>query len=128
MDGIEGSEGMFLLGCTNRPLSSLDPASLRPGRLEVHIEVGLPSEDDRRAIATRSLHGAAPADRDDLVNSVVARSNGRTCAEVAALCRLGALNALERFHASPDNSVVSVTLADFEGVFHTLKDVATATD
>lgn len=31
MDGIQGATGVLVVGCTNRPLSELDPAMLRPG-------------------------------------------------------------------------------------------------
>ena len=38
-------------GCTNQPLSELDSAVLRPGRLEMHIHIQQPTFDDRKAIA-----------------------------------------------------------------------------
>ena len=39
IDGINDSGGVFVVGCTNRPLSDIDEAMLRPGRLEVLKEV-----------------------------------------------------------------------------------------
>lgn len=44
------------MGCTNRPLRDLDAAVLRPGRLEVLIEIGLPSIDDRVEILELATH------------------------------------------------------------------------
>ena len=44
MDGIQGSDGVFVLACANCPLSGLDAAVLRPGRLELVLELPLPSE------------------------------------------------------------------------------------
>ena len=32
------------MGCTNRPINELDAAMTRPGRLEIHVELGLPDE------------------------------------------------------------------------------------
>ena len=41
LDGLELSTGVMLLATTNRPWS-LDPAMLRPGRLDEHILIGAP--------------------------------------------------------------------------------------
>lgn len=48
MDGFEGarSGGVFVMGATNRP-DMIDPAVLRPGRLDKVLYVGLPDEDGR---------------------------------------------------------------------------------
>ncbi|MHC4662418.1 MAG: AAA family ATPase [Planctomycetota bacterium] len=50
MDGFRKEELVFIVGTTNF-LSALDPALLRPGRFEFHIDIGYPISDDRRAIA-----------------------------------------------------------------------------
>jgi len=42
--------GIFLVGCTNRPLADLDAAVLRPGRLEIIMEMSVPDLADRLAI------------------------------------------------------------------------------
>ena len=49
MDGFRPEELVFVVGTTNL-VESLDPALLRPGRFEFHIQVPLPDADDRRAI------------------------------------------------------------------------------
>lgn len=47
LDGVGASrEGIYIIGATNRP-DIIDPAMLRPGRLETLLYVGIPSEDDR---------------------------------------------------------------------------------
>lgn len=46
MDGIEGRQGVYILAATNRP-DIIDPAVMRPGRLDKILYVGLPSADDR---------------------------------------------------------------------------------
>ena len=51
IDGIQDSRGIFVLGCTNQPLTELDDAILRPGRFEVHLHLEHPSERDRQEIA-----------------------------------------------------------------------------
>ncbi|KAI9270612.1 P-loop containing nucleoside triphosphate hydrolase protein [Phascolomyces articulosus] len=49
MDGVEGRNGVVVIGCTNRP-NSIDDAILRPGRLDQLIYMGLPDEHDRQEI------------------------------------------------------------------------------
>eukprot|EP00049_Salpingoeca_infusionum_P025959 m.22863 g.22863 ORF g.22863 m.22863 type:complete len:604 (-) comp8429_c0_seq3:122-1933(-) len=50
MDGIETTTGLFFIACTSAQQAHLDSAILRPGRLEVKINVPFPTEDDKRAI------------------------------------------------------------------------------
>ena len=46
IDGVDSLNNILLIGMTNRK-DLIDPAILRPGRFEVHIEVHLPDEDGR---------------------------------------------------------------------------------
>lgn len=46
MDGVEGRQGVVVIGCTNRP-DQIDDAILRPGRLDQLVFVGLPTLEDR---------------------------------------------------------------------------------
>ncbi|KAI8336291.1 P-loop containing nucleoside triphosphate hydrolase protein [Chlamydoabsidia padenii] len=52
MDGVEGRNGVIVIGCTNRP-QQIDDAILRPGRLDQLIYVDMPTIDDRKDIITR---------------------------------------------------------------------------
>jgi cell division protease FtsH len=54
LDGFEGRPGVLLLAATNRP-DVLDPALLRPGRLSRRVNVPLPDEEGRAAIASVHL-------------------------------------------------------------------------
>jgi vesicle-fusing ATPase len=49
IDGVDQLNNILVIGMTNRK-DMLDEAILRPGRFEVHIEVGLPNEEGRLAI------------------------------------------------------------------------------
>lgn len=49
IDGLTANDNLLVIGTTNRK-DLLDEAILRPGRLEVHVEVGLPDEKGRARI------------------------------------------------------------------------------
>jgi len=83
--------GVFVLAATNIP-SSLDPALLRPGRLDRLVFVGLPCAKDRRDIFKAILQGTTLDCRDDfnienLLAYLVKRSEGFSGADCVSLCR-----------------------------------------
>src|SRR3546814_12586363 len=49
MDGIEEMQSVVVIGATNRP-NLIDPALLRPGRLDELIYVAVPDKEGRRRI------------------------------------------------------------------------------
>lgn len=56
MDGAEGLDGVYVLAATSRP-DLIDPALLRPGRLDKSLLCGMPDQNDRedilRAVSTK---------------------------------------------------------------------------
>lgn len=62
MDGVEGRRGVYVLAATSRP-DLVDPALLRPGRLDKSLYCPLPSADERKEIL-RSLCSAVPVSED----------------------------------------------------------------
>lgn len=64
MDGLEDRKQVFVIAATNRP-DIIDPAMLRPGRLDTLLLVPLPSEDDRYDILkTITKHSPLAPDVD----------------------------------------------------------------
>ncbi|MCJ2023248.1 AAA family ATPase [Methylobacterium sp. J-067] len=59
LDGAGGREGVIVIGTTN-DLGRIDPAILRPGRLGVHIEIGLPDVEERVEMIRVRLAGDLP--------------------------------------------------------------------
>ncbi len=94
MDGFRSDELVFVVGTTNL-VEALDPALLRPGRFELHVEVPLPDADDRREILAiydaRLALGIAGATLDYAVRrtrGAVEGTTGRyTGDHLEALCR-----------------------------------------
>ncbi|MEE9413877.1 MAG: ATP-dependent zinc metalloprotease FtsH [Acidimicrobiales bacterium] len=92
MDGFEASEGIVMIGATNRP-DILDPALLRPGRFDRQVIVPLPELDDRKQILEVHIRGKRIADDVDL--DVVARgAPGMSGADLANLVNEAALHAV----------------------------------
>jgi len=54
IDGVEGLRNVIVIGATNRE-DLIDPAILRPGRLDVKIKIERPNEDAARHIFSRYL-------------------------------------------------------------------------
>lgn len=108
MDGIQNTAGVFLVGCTNRPLDELDSAILRPGRLEVHLFVGPPEPKDCRQIAAVFAQGYRLADTEAVVQRVVELGAGKTAAGIAGLFAQAAMAAIERCDDADEDLVLTV--------------------
>ncbi len=66
MDGLEERVGVFIIAATNRP-DIIDPAMLRPGRLDKLLYVPLPSPEDRVSILKTCVKKVPLAEDVDLV-------------------------------------------------------------
>lgn len=106
MDGIENSEGVFVIGATNR-IELLDQAVLRPGRFDYHIEVPLPDSPARKAILNIYLKGK-PLTKDIKLKSLTEMTSGFSGAEIGEACREAIWDAIR--DANYDADKVSVTM------------------
>ncbi len=73
MDGVEAVRNIMIIGATNRP-DLIDPALMRPGRLDVKIEVARPDRKATREIFAQHLSEALPfdCDRGELIDLATA--------------------------------------------------------
>ncbi|KAL1263567.1 hypothetical protein QQF64_006306 [Cirrhinus molitorella] len=98
MDGMENRKQVFIMAATNRP-DIIDPAVLRPGRLDKTLYVGLPPPADRHAIlVTITKGGTKPLlDSDVSLEEIAhdARCESFTGADLSALVREACVNALK---------------------------------
>ena len=95
MDGLKGRGQLIVIGATNIP-DSLDPALRRPGRFDREIRIDAPDRDGRKEILqihTRGMPKAEEITLDDLAD----RTYGYVGADLAALAREAAMNALRRY-------------------------------
>jgi transitional endoplasmic reticulum ATPase len=84
IDGVGARKNVFVIGATNRP-DILDPAVIRPGRLDQLIYIPLPDLKSRMAIFQAQLRKAPVDPNIDL--EVLARStNGFSGADIAEIC------------------------------------------
>ncbi|MGC8652349.1 MAG: CDC48 family AAA ATPase [Candidatus Micrarchaeia archaeon] len=89
MDGMASRGEVIVIGATNRP-NAIDPALRRPGRFDREIEIGVPDRNARKEILqihTKNMPLAKDVDLDELANL----THGYTGADIAALCREGAM-------------------------------------
>jgi cell division protease FtsH len=92
MDGFDMTQGLVVLGATNRP-EVLDPALLRPGRFDRQVTIPLPTLRERAAILVVHCRGKKLGPDVDL--NVVARGTpGFSGADLANLANEAAINAV----------------------------------
>jgi len=94
MDGLDSRRSVFVIAATNRP-ELIDPAMLRPGRLDKLLYVPLPSSDERYSILcalSKKVKLAADVDLHAIAHNP--HANGFSGADCAALLREAGLAVL----------------------------------
>jgi transitional endoplasmic reticulum ATPase len=119
MDGIETLENVVVIGATNRP-DILDPAVLRPGRFDRLIYVPAPDENTRLEIFKIHTRGM-PLSKDVSLEQLAKMTEGYSGADIEAVCREAAMNALRR-----DIEAKEVTLKDFKDAMEKIKPSVTS--
>ncbi len=118
IDGISELSDVVVIAATNRP-DILDPALLRPGRLEKLIYVPPPDEKGRLEILRIHTRNVPLAEDVDLVE-LAKRTEGYTGADLAALVREAAMHALRE-----DINTRHVSMKHFEAALKKVKPSVT---
>jgi transitional endoplasmic reticulum ATPase len=108
MDGLENTEGVVVIGTTNR-LDAIDEALRRPGRFDRELYFGPPDAKARREILeihTREMPLTDEARKN--LDRIAQETVGYVSADIMELCREAGLNALRR--SLPDQSEAGGTL------------------
>ena len=103
IDGVEGLENVIVIGASNRE-DMIDPAILRPGRLDVKIKIERPDAEAARDIFSKYVLRELPLHPDDL-----AEHGGSDQATVAAMIQ----RTVERMYSeTEENRFLEVTYAN----------------
>jgi len=103
IDGVESLENVIVIGASNRE-DMIDPAILRPGRLDVKIKIQRPDAESARDILSKYLTPDLPLHADDL---------GEHAGDAAATCAAMIQRAVERMYSEEDeNRFLEVTYAN----------------
>ncbi|MEU2516291.1 proteasome ATPase [Streptomyces syringium] len=103
IDGVEGLENVIVIGASNRE-DMIDPAILRPGRLDVKIKIERPDAEAAKDIFSKYLTETLPVHGDDL-----AEHGGSAKAAVAGMIQ----SVVEQMYAeSEENRFLEVTYAN----------------
>ncbi|NKY51717.1 proteasome ATPase [Nocardia vermiculata] len=103
IDGVEGLENVIVIGASNRE-DMIDPAILRPGRLDVKIKIERPDAEAAQDIFSKYLTDGLPLHADDIAEF----SGDRTKCVKAMIERV-----VDRMYAeSEDNRFLEVTYAN----------------
>jgi vesicle-fusing ATPase len=130
IDGVNSPNNILVIGMTNRK-DMIDPALLRPGRLEVHVEIGLPDEKGRLQILnihTRKMRENGRMSKDVDLPRLAELTKNFSGAEIEGLVKSASSYALygsidvtkEKVEAKIDTDNIIVTMAHFE---HALDEV-----
>jgi len=92
MDGIGAKKNVFIIGATNRP-DIIDPAIMRPGRLDQLIYIPLPDLKSRVAIFKAALR-KSPVARDIDMNFLADATKGYSGADLTEICQRACRNAI----------------------------------
>ncbi len=103
IDGVEGLENVIVIGASNRE-DMIDPAILRPGRLDVKIKIERPDAEAARDIFSKYVLTALPLHPDDLAE----HSHSREATVDGMIQRV-----VERMYSeSEENRFLEVTYAN----------------
>ena len=109
LDGIEPLRDVVVLGATNRP-DLIDPALLRPGRMERLVFVEPPDADARFQIL-KTAAKSVPLSADVDLQALAADLDGYSAADCVALLREAALTAMRRSIDAADVTAADVASA-----------------
>lgn len=106
MDGVQSGDDVIVIGATNR-VDTLDPALRRSGRFDREIMIGAPNKNGREEIL--QIHfDKVPLDEDVNIETIAEQTNGFVGADLEALSREAALEAIRSTYNKEECSVDDV--------------------
>jgi transitional endoplasmic reticulum ATPase len=112
LDGVEELENVIIIAATNRK-DLIDPALLRPGRIEAHVELTIPDAETVEKIFevhTREM----PLEKSVSLKELGKMAKGWNGAEIESACRRAGLNSIKRNYTETDLKKIKITSKDFD--------------
>ena len=124
LDGFKNSLGIFVITATNR-IDIIDPALLRPGRIDKHIRIDLPDFEARNKIIDIHIKGK-PHDKSINVNELTELFQGLTGAQIENVLNEAMLHALrnnkEYFNMKDINFIYDKIFTGWQPIDHEFTD------
>ncbi len=124
MDGLHTRSNIVVIAATNRP-DAIDEALRRPGRFDREIVIGVPDEAGRREILGIHTRGMPLAEDVDL-NELARTTHGFVGADIAALAREAAIDAVRRIMPQLDLEAQTIPAEVLENLSVTRDDFLAA--
>ena len=125
LDGFKNTNGVFIIGATNR-LDLLDPALIRPGRIDKSIYIGLPNSKTREFIVKIHLKGKPYDETTINVDDLVDLTKGLSGAQIENLLNEAMLLALRNKKTKMDytdvDTIMNRVLAGWQSSNHEFTD------
>ncbi len=118
LDGVEELENIMIIAATNRK-DLIDPALLRPGRIDAIVELKVPDAATREEIFkvhTKNM----PLEKGVSIKNYIKKTENWSGAEIEAICRNAGINAIKRVYSSKEK-ILKIKQSDFE---YSFKEVA----
>jgi len=112
LDGVEELENVMIIAATNRK-DLIDPAIIRPGRIEAHVELLNPDKktiEEIFKIHTRNM----PLDKNISLKDLSEKVIGWNGADIESACRRAGLNSIKRNYEETDMKKLRITNEDFK--------------
>jgi transitional endoplasmic reticulum ATPase len=118
LDGVEDLENVMVVAATNR-MDLIDPALLRPGRIDSIVELPIPDKKTREKIFevhTRKM----PLSKDIVLKNYIESTDGWTGAEIESICRNAGVSAIKRQYKEKNLKNFGISKEDFDGALKTV--------
>lgn len=124
LDGFKNSTGIFVISATNR-IDIIDPALLRPGRIDKHVRIGFPDSEARNKIINIHIKGK-PHDNSVNILELTDIFQGLTGAQIENILNEAMLYALrndqEYFTMTDVNFIYDKILIGWQPTDHEFTD------
>ena len=120
LDGVEELQQVSIIAATNRK-DLVDPALLRPGRIDSHLEISVPTKEARKKILdvhTKEM----PLQKNVNLEEIVKNTEGWTGADLQSITKEAGLLAIQRtIQQQKEIDTLTVTQKDFNNAYKKIK-------